>query len=112
MGFWKRFPYTNFHEINLDWIIKKLVQLEEKIDSGGGGGSAVNPYDSDPQPLGNVSPGSSADYARGDHVHPKPSAADLGVIAAPANPASGDFLMWDGSAWTAQSIQVWTGGDY
>lgn len=26
-----RFPYTNFHDINLDWILKKLNELSEKI---------------------------------------------------------------------------------
>ena len=74
MGFWKRFPYTNFHEINLDWIIRKLVQLEEKIDSGGSG---ADPYDSNPAPLGTASPGVSNQYARGDHVHPLPAYGDL-----------------------------------
>ena len=28
MPFWNRFPYTNFHELNLDWIIGKLKQLD------------------------------------------------------------------------------------
>lgn len=25
MGFWENFPYTNFHEINLDWVIKRVM---------------------------------------------------------------------------------------
>lgn len=27
MGFWNRWPYTNFHEINLDWILDKVKQV-------------------------------------------------------------------------------------
>lgn len=27
------FPYTNFHELNLDWIIKKIKELEAKINN-------------------------------------------------------------------------------
>lgn len=77
-----------------------------------GGGSSVSPYISNPAPLGTASPGSSADYARGDHVHPKPTAADVGAIAAPASPATGAFLVWNGSAWTAQTLSTWQGGNY
>lgn len=29
MGVFENLPYTNFHELNLEWIIKKLKQLEE-----------------------------------------------------------------------------------
>ena len=50
---------------------------------GGGGGGGGSPYDSNPAALGTASPGSSNDYARGDHVHPKPSPADLGAAPAP-----------------------------
>ena len=77
-----------------------------------GGGSSVSPYTSNPAPLGTASPGSSADYARGDHVHPKPTAADVGAIAAPASPATGAFLVWNGSAWMAQTLSTWQGGSY
>ena len=41
-----RFPYTNFHDINLDWIIKTLkdvlYKLEHLPSGGGGGGGAVD----------------------------------------------------------------------
>lgn len=53
-------------------------------DPQGGGGSGPSPYESDPAALGTASPGSSDAYARGDHVHPKPSAADLGAYVKPA----------------------------
>lgn len=77
---------------------------------GGGGGGSVSPYTSNPAALGTASPGSSANYSRGDHVHPKPSAADLGVIAAPSSPSNGQFLQWNGSAWVAASLPTYNGG--
>ena len=46
------------------------------------GGGSVSPYTSNPAALGTASPGSSANYSRGDHVHAMPSASDVG--AAPA----------------------------
>lgn len=33
MGLFEQFPYTNFHELNLDWILKKIKELDEKVDS-------------------------------------------------------------------------------
>lgn len=33
MGLFEHFPYTNFHELNLDWIIKEIKDLNEKVDS-------------------------------------------------------------------------------
>ena len=79
---------------------------------GGGGGGGPSPYTSDPAALGTASPGSSANYARGDHVHPKPSAADLGVVA--ANQGAGNAGKWlkvdtDGSVITAD-LPVYNGG--
>jgi len=79
---------------------------------GGGGGGSVDPYNSNPAALGTASPGSVNKYSRGDHVHPMPSAADIGAISAPSNPATGDFLVWDGSAWVAQTLSTWQGGSY
>lgn len=75
-----------------------------------GSGGSVSPYTSNPAGLGMASPGSSANYARGDHVHPKPSASDLGVIAAPSSPSSGQFLQWNGSVWVAASLPTYNGG--
>ena len=33
MGLFDKFPYTNFHELNLDWIIKALKDLDHKVDN-------------------------------------------------------------------------------
>lgn len=84
----------------------------EWSNESGGGGSSVSPYTSAPSPLGTASAGSSNDYARGDHVHQKPTASDIGAITAPSSPATGAFLVWDGSAWTAQTLSTWQGGSY
>lgn len=33
MGLFEQFPYTNFHELNLDWIINKIKEFQERLDS-------------------------------------------------------------------------------
>lgn len=33
MGLFNNFPYTNFHEMNLDWIVKQVDDLVEKYPS-------------------------------------------------------------------------------
>ena len=48
----------------------------------GSGGGGPDPYTSDPADLAAAaSPGSASQYARGDHVHKLPSAADVGAQA-------------------------------
>lgn len=42
--------------------------------------SVPSAYTSNPAALGTASPGSSSSWARGDHVHPKPSASDIGAV--------------------------------
>lgn len=32
MSFWEQFPYTNFHDLNLDWIMGRLGKLKSSID--------------------------------------------------------------------------------
>lgn len=67
---------------NLDTTDKSsLVDAINEVAQGGGGGS-VSPYTSNPAALGEASPGSSDSYSRGDHVHPMPSASDIGAEAA------------------------------
>lgn len=66
------------------------VTIQNNIGSGGGSGGTVSPYTGSPAALGTASPGTSNDYARGDHVHPKPTAAEIGAYAKPSGgiPAS------------------------
>ena len=33
MGFFDNFPYTNFHELNLDWVIKSLNELKSYVEN-------------------------------------------------------------------------------
>lgn len=33
MGLFEQFPYANFHELNLDWILTKIKELDEKVNS-------------------------------------------------------------------------------
>lgn len=40
------------------------------------------------------------------------TAAEVGAIAAPSSPASGAFLVWNGSTWVAQTLATWQGGSY
>ena len=35
-----------------------------------------------------------------------------GKIAAPADPVSGQFLVYNGTAWVAQTLTAWQGGSY
>lgn len=34
------------------------------------------------------------------------------AIPAPSSPATGAFLVWNGSAWVAQTLATWSGGSY
>lgn len=38
------------------------------------------------------------------------AASDVGAIAAPVGPTSGDYLTWNGSAWVASALPVYNGG--
>lgn len=66
---------------------------------------------------GTAAVGTSTDYARADHVHPtdtsRAAVSDLAAkITAPSSPATGDFLVYNGTAWVAQSLSTWQGGNY
>lgn len=43
---------------------------------------------------------------------PSYTAAEVGAIAAPSSPATGAFLVYNGSAWVAQTLSTWQGGSY
>lgn len=40
------------------------------------------------------------------------SASDISAIPAPSSPATGAFLVWNGTAWVAQTLSAWQGGSY
>lgn len=93
-------------------VLKKTADGVEWANESGGG-SSIDPYSSNPAALGTASPGSSDDYARGDHVHPKPTAADIGAIAAPGSPSEGNVLTYSSGAWAAAAPahQIPAGGN-
>lgn len=51
MGVFENLPYTNFHELNLDWIVKKIRDLE------------AGHYDAVPEKVTGVTGGDVADLA-------------------------------------------------
>lgn len=73
-----KLPWSNFHELNLDWILEKIKELREDVDNITG---SATPYTSIPEMDGVGSPGTEVAYSRGDHRHPtdtsRASAADL-----------------------------------
>lgn len=62
-----KLPWSNFHELNLDWLLEKMKELEEKVNNLVGG---ATPSTNIPNMDGVGSPGSSITYSRGDHTHP------------------------------------------
>lgn len=32
MTFWHNYPYTDFHELNLDWVLKQIHELEVRLE--------------------------------------------------------------------------------
>ena len=43
---------------------------------------------------------------------PTYTASEVGAIPAPSSPATGAFLVWNGTAWVAQTLSTWQGGSY
>lgn len=62
-----KIPWSNFHELNLDWLLQQVKNLREDVD--GLSGSAT-PSDDTPEMDGDGTPGTSVTYSRGDHQHP------------------------------------------
>lgn len=73
-----KIPWSNFHELNLDWLLEQVKKLREDVDNITG---SATPYTSTPEMDGVGSPGTEVAYARGDHRHPtdtsRAAAADL-----------------------------------
>jgi hypothetical protein len=73
------------------------ISADQTIAPITAGGASPSPSSATPQPIGTATPGTSAAYARGDHVHAA-ALADLSDVAATA-PTSGQVLAWGGSEW-------------
>ena len=76
--------------------------------------SVPSAYTSNPAALGTASPGSSTAWARGDHVHAKPSASDVGAVAVAQGVGhAGEFLVVgsDGNV-TTVTLATWQCGSY
>lgn len=73
-----KIPWSNFHELNLDWLLQQVKKLREDVDGLIGG---ATPSDAAPEMDGAGTPGSSVTYSRGDHQHPtdtsRAAASDL-----------------------------------
>lgn len=44
MGIWEQFPFTNFHEQNLDWAYKSIKDLDGRVDNLENSGGASREY--------------------------------------------------------------------
>ena len=33
MAFWNKYPYTDFHELNLDWVLNEIATIENRLDT-------------------------------------------------------------------------------
>lgn len=73
-----KIPWSNFHELNLDWLLQQVKTLREDVDGLIG---SSTPSNTTPEMDGFGTPGTSVSYSRGDHRHPtdtsRASASDL-----------------------------------
>lgn len=67
------------------------VEWADQTGGGGGGTTDYNDLSNKPQINGNALTGNK-------------TAANLGLISAPASATAGQFLVYDGSAWVAQTV--------
>jgi len=33
MSFWNKYPYSDFHELNLDWLLQEMKDLDDRLDN-------------------------------------------------------------------------------
>lgn len=44
MAIWEQFPFTNFHEQNLDWVLNSVKNLDERVDTLENSGAVTKDY--------------------------------------------------------------------
>lgn len=44
MAIWEQFPFTNFHEQNLDWVLNSVKNLDERVDTLENSGAVSKDY--------------------------------------------------------------------
>lgn len=44
MAIWEQFPFTNFHERNLDWVLNSVKNLDERVDTLENSGAVTKDY--------------------------------------------------------------------
>lgn len=81
--------------------IVQVKGVKYDVIGGGGGGGTSNYNDLTNKPQIN-----------GTTLSGNKSPADIGAIALPSSPSSGDFLVYNGSAWAAATLAEWQGGSY
>lgn len=88
------YPYSNFHDLNLDWLLQQVKKLQTDVD--GLIGSAT-PSNDTPEMDGVAAPGISTNYSRGDHVHPTDSSrASVTALADEVTARTNKDLSLDG----------------
>ena len=62
-----KIPWSNFHELNLDWLLEQVKQLREDVDNIT---ASATPSNTTPLMDGVAAVGTEDSFARGDHRHP------------------------------------------
>lgn len=62
-----KIPWSNFHELNLDWLLEQVKKLREDVDNIA---ASATPSSTTPLMDGVAAIGTDDSFARGDHVHP------------------------------------------
>lgn len=44
MAIWEQFPFTNFHEQNIDWVLNSVKNLDERVDTLENSGAVTKDY--------------------------------------------------------------------
>lgn len=116
MALFNRFPFSNAHELNLDWILRQLKDLLRRVkhlEESGGGGGGTSDYDAlsnKPQINSVILSGNKTAAQLGLGTYSKPAsgipATDLapGVIPTVPEAATATPLM-DGTAAVGSSIK-------